>query len=164
MPIGAVADLQGISRSATLIEGVANHAGTSTPMALRRDAGQVAAQVLAFLRAEVALGTTVATVGCMSFLPNAINVVPARAVFTVDLRDPDAVRAAAAEAKLAKRLDRLAAAEGVAVTVERLARSAPVRFDPGLARAQQMLQREAQRRPARAALHELHGAGHAMPR
>lgn len=131
VPIGAVADLQGISWQRVTIEGVANHAGT-TPMALRRDAGQAAAQVLAFLREEVAVGTTVATVGCMSFLPNAINVVPARAVFTVDLRDPDALLLAAAEAKLTARLDRLAAAEGVAVTVERLTRSAPVRFDPGL--------------------------------
>jgi len=128
--LGVVENVQGISWQRVTIEGTANHAGT-TPMSMRRDAGQAAARVLTFLRDRVAgsNAATVATVGCMSFEPNAINVIPARATFTVDLRDPDEQRLAGEEAALAGYLIELAAAEGVAVAVERLARFAPVRFD-----------------------------------
>ena len=130
VPIGAVESLQGISWQRVTIEGVANHAGT-TPMSMRRDAGQAAARVVTFLRDRVAgsNASTVATVGCMGFEPNAINVIPSRATFTVDLRDPDEGRLREAEASLARYLDELALAEGVSVSAERLARSAPVSFD-----------------------------------
>ena len=102
VPIGAVENLQGISWQRVTIEGDANHAGT-TPMSMRRDAGYAAARVVTFLRdrARNANAPTVATVGCMSFEPNAINVIPSRAIFTVDLRDPDEGRLQAEEAALA---------------------------------------------------------------
>lgn len=131
IPIGAVENLQGISWQRVTIEGVANHAGT-TPIALRRDAGLAAARVVTCLRDRVANASTVATVGCMSFEPNAVNVIPSRATFTVDLRDPDEERLREAEASLARYLDELALGEGVSVSVERLARSAPVTFDRGI--------------------------------
>ncbi|RUZ03640.1 M20/M25/M40 family metallo-hydrolase, partial [Mesorhizobium sp. M7A.F.Ca.CA.002.15.1.1] len=70
-----------------------------------------------------------ATVGTIRFEPNAINVIPSRAVFTVDLRDPDEQRLQAAEAALAAYLEQLAAAENVTVSVEQLARFEPVIFD-----------------------------------
>lgn len=131
--IGAVENLQGISWQRVTIGGVANHAGT-TPMAMRRDAGHAAARVITFLRdlATASNAPTVATVGTMRFEPDAINVIPARATFTVDLRDPDADRLAAAETRLAAYLERLAAQEGVSISVERLARFEPVVFDPAL--------------------------------
>ncbi len=133
VPIGAVANLQGISWQRVTIEGVANHAGT-TPMSMRRDAGQAAARVVTFLRDRLAGSNapTVATVGCLSLEPNAINVIPSRATFTVDLRDPDEGRLQAEEAALARYLADLAVAEGVSVAVERLARFEPVSFDRGI--------------------------------
>ncbi|TPM36380.1 Zn-dependent hydrolase [Mesorhizobium sp. B2-3-5] len=129
VPIGAVESLQGISWQRITINGVANHAGT-TPMSMRRDAGYAAARVVTFLhdRAAVSNSPTVATVGTMRFEPNAINVIPSRAVFTVDLRDPDEQRLQAEEAALAVFLEQLAA-DGIAVTVEKLARFEPVVFD-----------------------------------
>jgi N-carbamoyl-L-amino-acid hydrolase len=129
IPIGAVENLQGISWQRVTIDGVANHAGT-TPMSMRRDAGHAAARVVTFLRDRVTASNapTVATVGCMSFEPNAINVIPSRAAFTVDLRDPDEQRLQAEEAALADYLVQLAAAEGVSISVERLARFEPVVF------------------------------------
>ncbi|TPN28847.1 Zn-dependent hydrolase [Mesorhizobium sp. B2-3-3] len=129
IPIGAVESLQGISWQRITIDGVANHAGT-TPMSMRRDAGYAAACVVTFLydRAAASNSPTVATVGTMRFEPNAINVIPSRAVFTVDLRDPDEQRLQAEEAALAVFLEQLAA-DGIAVTVERLARFEPVVFD-----------------------------------
>lgn len=133
VPIGAVENLQGISWQRVTIEGVANHAGT-TPMALRQDAGHAAARVVTFLRERAArdAAPAVATVGCMAFTPNAINVIPSRAVFTVDLRDPDAARLRAAEEELARFLETLAAEEGVSISTEHLARFEPVVFDPVL--------------------------------
>jgi beta-ureidopropionase / N-carbamoyl-L-amino-acid hydrolase len=130
VPLGAVENLQGISWQRVTIEGDANHAGT-TPMTMRRDADHAAARVVTFLRdrARDSNTPTVATVGCMRFEPNAINVIPSRAVFTVDLRDPDEGRLQAEEAALAAYLKEVEDAEGVAISVERLARFEPVIFD-----------------------------------
>jgi N-carbamoyl-L-amino-acid hydrolase len=131
--LGAVECVQGISWQRVTIDGIANHAGT-TPMAMRRDAGQAACRVVNFLRDRVVGSNqpTVATVGCMRFEPDAINVIPSRAIFTVDIRDPDEARLQAEEAALADYLVALATAENVSITVERLARFEPVVFDPGI--------------------------------
>lgn len=128
--IGAVENLQGISWQRITIEGDANHAGT-TPMTMRRDAGLAAARVITFLRARALASNTptVATVGTLSFEPNAINVIPSRAVFTVDLRDPDEERLQEEEAALAGFLDTVALEEGVRISTEPLARFQPVEFD-----------------------------------
>lgn len=133
LAIGAVDTLQGISWQRVTIDGTANHAGT-TPIAARRDAGLAAARVITHLRDRVAGANagTLATVGSLRLEPDAINVIPARAVFTVDLRDPEEDRLQAAEAALAAFLDQLAATDGVTVTTERLARFSPVRFDDAL--------------------------------
>lgn len=131
--IGAVENLQGISWQKVTIEGAANHAGT-TPMSLRQDAGFAAASVVTFLRgrAKASNSPTVATVGCMAFEPNAINVIPSRATFTVDLRDPDEQRLREEEAALSAYLETLARAETVTVSTERLARFEPVTFDASI--------------------------------
>lgn len=130
--IGAVENLQGISWQRITLDGVANHAGT-TPMTMRHDAGAAAASVITFLqaRARASKTGTVATVGTIAFEPNAINVIPARAVFTVDLRDPDEASLKAHEQALA---DYLGSLDGITVAVERLARFEPVTFDQGLVR------------------------------
>ena len=121
LAIGAVDSLQGISWQRVTITGTANHAGT-TPIAARRDAGLAVARVIAHLRDRVAHAGTLATVGSLRLEPDAINVIPSRAMFTVDLRDPDEERLQAAEAELAGYLETLAAAERVEVAAERLAR------------------------------------------
>ncbi|MBX5204283.1 Zn-dependent hydrolase [Rhizobium sp. NZLR1] len=128
--VGAVEDLQGISWQRVTIDGDANHAGT-TPISMRRDAGYAAARVITFLRdrAKASNTPTVATVGCIAFEPNAINVIPSRATFTVDLRDPDEDRLKEEENALAAFLDLLSSDEKVGVSVERLARFEPVKFD-----------------------------------
>ncbi|UWU23820.1 Zn-dependent hydrolase (plasmid) [Rhizobium sp. CB3060] len=128
--IGAVENLQGISWQRVTISGDANHAGT-TPISMRRDAGHAAALVITFLRERAKNSNTpmVATVGCMSFEPNAINVIPSRATFTVDLRDPDEDRLREEEAALEAYLAQVAREEGVSFEVERLARFQPVTFD-----------------------------------
>jgi beta-ureidopropionase / N-carbamoyl-L-amino-acid hydrolase len=157
VPIGAVENLQGISWQRVTIEGEANHAGT-TPMSIRRDAGHAAACVVTFLRdrARDANTPTVATVGCMSFEPNAINVIPSRATFTVDLRDPDEQRLQAEEAALAAYLEEMAANQEVTISVERLARFEPMTFDSRIVE----LVEDAARKRGLASKRMTSGAGH----
>lgn len=129
--IGGVESVQGISWTEIEIRGVSNHAGT-TPMRLRRDAGWAAGSIITFVR-ELATefgGDQVATVGRIEFFPNLVNVVPNRAVLTVDLRNTDEARLQAAEARLAAHLEALRDAEGVDIDARKLARFAPVPFDP----------------------------------
>jgi N-carbamoyl-L-amino-acid hydrolase len=133
IPIGAVENLQGISWQRITIEGVANHAGT-TPTDMRHDAGLVAARVITYLRdrANASNGQTVATVGTISFKPNAVNVVPSLATFTVDLRDPNEQRLQDEEIALANYLKELAASEEVSIASEQLVRFQPVTFDKSI--------------------------------
>lgn len=143
--IGVVDSLQGISWQKVTITGIANHAGT-TPTRLRHDAGYAAAACVAFLREQVvgaAPETTLATVGSLRLEPDLINVIPRRATFTVDLRDPDEQRLQAAERRLADFLATLAEREGVTVETEQLVRFEPVVFDTALA---DRIQAAAQRR------------------
>lgn len=134
LPIGAVENLQGISWQRVSIAGTANHAGT-TPMVMRRDAGVAAGRVIAFLDG-LARRTqdAVATVGTIRFEPNAINVIPSAAIFTVDLRNPDEDRLRSQEAALQRFLDGLVI-EGYEVRTERLARFEPVIFAPEIVSA-----------------------------
>lgn len=132
--IGAVENLQGISWQKVTIGGTANHAGT-TPMVMRRDAGVAAGRIIAFLD-QLARQTqgAVATVGTILFEPNAINVIPSTAIFTVDLRNPDEGRLKGQEAALDKFLDELRVG-GFDVKTERLARFQPVTFTPEIVAA-----------------------------
>lgn len=129
--IGAVTGVQGISWQELTIVGQSNHAGT-TPMHLRHDPSYVAAAITVFLRqlATELGGHQVCTVGKVDLHPNLVNVVPATATMTLDVRNTDEAVLARAEAAIAAELDRLAAAEGVTITSRRLARFAPVEFDP----------------------------------
>ena len=132
--IGAVRDLQGISWQELTIVGQSNHAGT-TPMRLRHDAGYCAAAISVFMR-ELTIemgGAQVATMGVTQLHPNLINVIAARAVVTVDLRNTDEALLKIAEQKVADFLVKIAAAEGVTITSHRLARFEPVKFDDGIA-------------------------------
>src|SRR5215467_6186800 len=131
--IGVVESVQGISWTEYTVSGVSNHAGT-TPMRLRRDAGYLAASVNLFARklAWEMGGHQVATVGALVLRPNLINVVPNRAVFTVDLRNTDEEKLKEAEARVAEHIAEVAAAERVEVEAKVLARFEPVIFDAGL--------------------------------
>jgi beta-ureidopropionase / N-carbamoyl-L-amino-acid hydrolase len=128
--IGVVESVQGISWTEYTVIGVSNHAGT-TPMRLRRDAGYLAASVNVFVRglAREMGGDQVGTVGALSLRPNLINVVPNRAVFTVDLRNTDEEKLKQAEARVAAHIAEVAAAERVEVEAKVLARFEPVIFD-----------------------------------
>lgn len=129
--IGVVESVQGISWTEIEITGVSNHAGT-TPMSLRCDAGWAAGSIIAFVRelaGEIG-GSQVATVGRIEFFPNLVNVVPNRAVLTVDLRNTDEAALRAAETRLLAHLSALRDAEKLHIATRCLARFEPVPFAP----------------------------------
>ena len=132
--IGAVENLQGISWTRIDITGQANHAGT-TPMRLRHDAGYCAGEISSHVR-EITWrlgGQQVGTVGVIELEPGLINVIPAKATITVDLRNADNERLKQAEKLLADFVEKLAASESVEIKTARLARFDPVRFDDAIA-------------------------------
>lgn len=131
--IGAVTGVQGISWTELTITGQSAHAGT-TPMRLRHDAGYVAAAINAGVRAIARKmgGSQVATVGRCEFHPNLVNVIPATATITVDLRNTDARLLEQAEAAFHELCDELAQQEGVRIDRRQLARFEPVEFDAGM--------------------------------
>ncbi|MBC7144019.1 MAG: Zn-dependent hydrolase [Thioclava marina] len=129
--IGAVTGVQGISWTEYTISGQSNHAGT-TPMALRQDAGVVAAKI-ALAAHEIAadLGPPqVATVGVFELSPALVNVVPEKARLTVDLRNTDNDLLKQAEARLQSAAEEAASAHGCTLARRSLARFDPVAFAP----------------------------------
>lgn len=129
--IGAVTEVQGIAWYEVTVTGQSNHAGT-TPIDHRHDPMYAAAVISVHVRELCARygGHQVGTVGKLDVHPNLVNVVPARATFTVDLRNTDAGALRLAEVDLWRFCDEVAAEEGVEISVRCLARFDPVPFDP----------------------------------
>ena len=103
LQIGVVEGIVSISRFTATVTGFANHAGT-TMMADRQDALVAASELVIAVREEVTRvdGRQVGTVGHIDVTPNAGNVVPGKAVLTIELRD-------LSEAKLTSIADAIAA-------------------------------------------------------
>lgn len=91
--IGIVSGVVGIRRYRVVLEGHANHAGT-TPMDVRQDALVAAARVIAEVheraRHEPVEHALVATVGSIEVVPNSANVVPGEVRLILEVRAPQA--------------------------------------------------------------------------
>ena len=90
LDIGVVTAIAGITRIEIVVEGRADHAGT-TPMGRRADALAAAARLVTDIEALATSlsegpGHFTATVGEFSIEPNAANVVPSRARLLIDAR------------------------------------------------------------------------------
>jgi allantoate deiminase len=113
LPVGCVTSISGATRFEVEIAGTAGHAGT-VPMAARRDA--LAAAAACVLAVEERCGKEpglVGTVGRMEVAPGAINVIPGRARFTIDIRAPDDAQRVRATEDVLKRIQEVATARGV---------------------------------------------------
>ena len=135
LAVGVVTAINGATRYALEINGVAGHAGT-VPMALRRDALAAAAEcVLAIERRCVREGgepELVGTVGKLEVLPGAVNVVPGKVRFTLDIRAPqDAQRITAVQDVLAD-LQAICKRRGVTLNASRIHEGAVAACAPWL--------------------------------
>jgi len=113
LALGAVTAINGSKRLSVTVSGVAGHAGT-VPMPERRDALMAASDMLlAIERLAASEPGLLATVGQITALPGAQNVIPGKVRFTIDMRSPsDAVRDRAHAALLAA-LQQIARTRGV---------------------------------------------------
>jgi N-carbamoyl-L-amino-acid hydrolase len=88
VPIGIVEGIVSIHRYDVVVEGFANHAGT-TPMNERQDAMVAASQLTLAVRdiASRRQGRQVGTVGRIEVEPNSPNVIPGKVTLSVEFRD-----------------------------------------------------------------------------
>jgi hydantoinase/carbamoylase family amidase len=120
LPVGIVTAIAGAVRYLISIRGVAGHAGT-VPMALRHDAATAAAEAVVFVEQRCRSGTgLVGTVGQLSVPSGAVNVIPGRCEFSLDVRaGEDAVREAAV-ADILGEINAIARRRGVAIEARKL--------------------------------------------
>jgi len=128
--IGVVEGVQGIAWWRINLHGQANHAGT-TPLDMRRDPMAGAAELYTGMLGYVtAKGNALCTMGRIRVEPDAINVVPSLADFTVDYRSYDDATFKEGKAEVEKRLDEIAKRRGLTYEKEMTADAQPVHFRP----------------------------------
>jgi beta-ureidopropionase / N-carbamoyl-L-amino-acid hydrolase len=133
LQIGVVEGIVGTRQTVVIVEGVANHAGT-TPMDQRHDAILAAARftvaVNEAIRSEP--GRQVATVGRVVPTPNTRNVIAGRVELTVDLRDLDAARIQRFADRFRQAGREIGEASGTTFSFQDATSSTPALSDPGL--------------------------------
>ncbi len=136
-PLGIVTGIVGQIRLRVTVTGEAGHAGT-VPMNLRHDAYTGAAEMalaLERIAREHPDDGMVGTVGWIEAKPAAVNIIPGRVLFTVDLRAlTDALRLEATE-RFAAEAARVAKARGLTVAIEPFHEIATAHCAPALQEA-----------------------------
>jgi len=129
--VGAVEGIVGIVWLRVTMKGERDHAGP-TPMSMRRDALVGAARAIAAIREIPGKlhPDMVATVGEMSVSPNAINVIPDRAAFSVDFRHSDEGLMRRAREMVMETVEDAARGEKLEVSVEEVGGSTALPFHP----------------------------------
>ena len=132
--VALVTAIAGRRQYAVSLRGVANHAG-STGMNDRHDALAGAAEVIAAVEClpDLLGDHAVATVGRIAVEPNAVNVIPSRAEFTIDLRAPDDHSLEVGDERLKALVASAAQRRGLEHTVTRTESLPAVRLDAAVA-------------------------------
>ncbi|MDR9393821.1 Zn-dependent hydrolase [Roseovarius sp. SYSU LYC5161] len=130
--VGVVTHGQGLSWTQVTITGKESHTG-STPMPMRRNAGLGMARVLEKVD-EIAWSNkpdAVGAAGHIDIYPNSRNVIPGKAVFTVDFRSPQLEVIEDMEARLRAEGNKIAEEMGLEIEFEKVGGFDPVKFDEG---------------------------------
>lgn len=133
---GVVEAIAGYVHSDVTVHGRADHAG-ATPMALRYDAGVVAAEVILELerRALASAKSIVGTVGEIACRPNVINIIPEELRLSLDIRGLDQRECLRATSDIAEFARAAAEARGMSSSYTERGRSPTTFMDPGLVAA-----------------------------
>ncbi|WP_339856414.1 Zn-dependent hydrolase [Roseovarius nubinhibens] len=129
--IGIVTHGQGLSWTQLTITGKDSHTG-STPMPMRRNAGLGMARVLEKVE-EIALAhgpDAVGAAGHIEIYPNSRNVIPGKAVFTVDFRSPNLEVLTKMVAQMKEAAQAICGEMELGLEMEQVGGFDPVTFDP----------------------------------
>ncbi|MGR0278387.1 allantoate amidohydrolase [Marinomonas dokdonensis] len=156
LAVGVVTGIAGAKRYQVSLTGVAGHAGT-VPMSLRQDALPCAAQMMLAIEKYAMENGVVATVGKCQVEPGAVNVIPGKVTFTIDIRSQVQSRLENACSDVLAFLETIALERAIDCKVNKLYEAEAVPCDEGL---QQQWARVVERHTQKAALSLSSGAGH----
>ncbi len=128
--IGVVTHGQGLSWLQFTVTGRGSHTG-STPMHMRKNAGLGMAKITVLVD-EIALSHApyaVGAIGHCDIYPNSRNIIPEKAVFTVDFRHPEKQIMDDMVARLKKGATEICDADGLGLEIEFVGGFDPVKFD-----------------------------------
>ena len=132
--IGVVTQGQGLWWLQLTLTGKDAHTG-STPMHLRVNAGLGMARITEAVH-RIAMDhqpKAVGAVGQAKVYPNSRNVIPGKAVFTIDFRSPELEKLTSMRSKLEAEAAEIAKDLGLGIEIEPVGHFDPVTFDAGLA-------------------------------
>ncbi|MBU2357730.1 MAG: Zn-dependent hydrolase [Alphaproteobacteria bacterium] len=155
--IGVVTHGQGLWWLEVTLTGKAAHTG-STPMNMRVNAGLGMARITEAVH-RIAMDHQPAAVGAVgqaNVYPNSRNVIPGKAVFTIDFRSPDLAKLTSMREKLEAEAAEIAADLGLEIAIEPVGHFDPVTFDAGCVTAI----RDAADRLGYSHMNIVSGAGH----
>lgn len=138
LALGVVTAIAAQKRLLVRFRGSAGHAGT-TPMALRKDPGPAAAEAVLALERICGQGPLagvdglVGTVGRMTALPGAFNVIPGAVEISMDIRAETSTARDAAVAAVTEEIEAIAARRGLSATVSVMQELGESPCDPVLA-------------------------------
>ncbi len=133
LDIGVVTGIQGMDWLEVNLTGQSDHAGP-TPMNMRRDALYAASKIIQIIR-ETTVNLdeeATATVGRLAVKPNSINCVPGEVTFSVDIRHSNDAMKERLTQSLIEKISVSAAAEQVAVKVDKIWESSATHFSGSL--------------------------------
>ncbi|MGN7867988.1 Zn-dependent hydrolase [Paracoccus sp. 22332] len=133
--IGVVTHGQGLWWLQVTLTGKDAHTG-STPMSMRVNAGLGMARIIDAVH-RIAMDhqpDAVGAVGQANVWPNSRNVIPGRAVFTIDIRSPDLGKLTSMRSRIEAEAADIARELGLGIEIEPVGHFDPVEFDPGLVR------------------------------
>lgn len=131
--LGVVTAIAAAERRLIRYRGEARHC--ATPWELRRDALQGAAEAILAIEAIARREGSPATVGRVRVEPDAVNVIPGLAEFSLDLRDETAAGRDASWGLIREELERIAAARDLELEIESIHRAPEVVCAPALGSA-----------------------------
>jgi len=130
--IGVVTHGQGLWWLEVTLTGKESHTG-STPMNMRVNAGLGMARITEAVH-EIAMAhqpNAVGAVGQANVYPNSRNVIPGKAVFTIDIRSPELPKLSNMREEIELAAAQIARDLGLGITIEPTGHFDPVTFDPG---------------------------------
>ncbi len=130
LALGAVTAINGATRLAAVVKGLAGHAG-AVPMSLRQDALAASAEmILAIEKRAQQEPDLVATVGRLDAEPGAVNVIPGLVRFSLDIRAPRDEWRRRAVSEIGAALQAIAARRNVTLTLTQTHEAAAYVCDP----------------------------------